>query len=231
MALPFVVSVEFQVVFPSAKIRSSQANTKGIGMEANLKICEWNVHPEARLGLKMVRLKIGYHHVSSCIIMYHLIGWSSSTKNGIVGASMHTSFFDTPTIIYSYLKKLKLSISVYVISPIFRFFSSFDSEPSKHQSHKSNWIRWPTRRFDHAPRYWSVESPSVFHRTKSGPAIWVSPSTRWNTSSKSSKQAPIACGNLMTYRELWNINGLENTHDFWSYRSCASCFSACSWCP
>ena len=36
----FVVSVEFQVVFPSAKVRSSQANTKGIGMEPNLKICE-----------------------------------------------------------------------------------------------------------------------------------------------------------------------------------------------
>ena len=64
----FVVSVEFQVVFPSAKVRSSQANTKGIGMEPNLKIGEWNVHPEARLGLKMVRLNIGYHHVSSCII-------------------------------------------------------------------------------------------------------------------------------------------------------------------
>ena len=96
----FVVSVEFQVVFPSAKVRSSQANTKGIGMEPNLKICEWNVHPEARLGLNMVRLKIGYHHVSSCVIMYHLIGWSSFTKNRIVGASMPTSFFDTPKILY-----------------------------------------------------------------------------------------------------------------------------------
>ena len=38
------------------------------------------------------------HRLSSCIIMYHLIGWSSFTKNGIVGASMHTSFFDAPKI-------------------------------------------------------------------------------------------------------------------------------------
>lgn len=169
-----------------------------------------------------------YHHVSSCIIW--LADHHSQKMELWVHPCLHHSSIHPKYYIYSMIYKnwsyLSHNVISHHISPIFRFFPASIAW-SKHQSHKSNWIRWPTRRFDHAPRYWSVESPSVFHRTKSGPAIWVSPSTRWNTSSKSSKQAL----SMWKYHEIsWNTSGLENTHNFWSHRSCASCFSACSWC-